>query len=45
MTRCMLFEKAVLRKFWFEVVMYVVYILNRSLVVVVEAVILEEKWS
>lgn len=35
----------VLRNFWFEVVQYAVYILNRSLVIILGDVISDEKWS
>lgn len=45
MTRRMLLEKAVPRKFWPEAVMYAVHILNRSPAAAVEAVTPKEKWS
>lgn len=45
MTRCMLLEMSVPRRFWAEAVMYAVHILNRSPAAALEAITPEEKWS
>lgn len=45
MTRCMLLERSVPRKFWAEAVQYAVYILNRSPSKALNDVTPEEKWS
>jgi len=45
MTRCMLMEMSVPRKFWPEAVQYVVYILNRSPSKALNDITPEEKWS
>lgn len=44
MTRCMMLGMSVPRRFWPEVVQYVVHILNRSPVAVLGDVTPEEKW-
>jgi len=45
MTRCMLMEMFVPRKFWPEAVQYAVYILNRSPSKALKEITPEEKWS
>ena len=45
MTRCMLLERSVPRRFWPEAVQYAVHVLNRSPSAALNVVTPEEKWS